>query len=626
MQANKQAGSVDPAGDVERLGLDPPHTGDMRAAWERAAAQVLRRAGRLGQDDPDSVVWQALTAQTADGVELTPLGTPEQVGDLPPTGLPGRAPFTRGTASARPAWDVRARHADPDAATTRDAALADLEGGSTSLWVAAGSGGVAVSDLAAALEQVHLDLAPVVLDAPDDPVAAADAYAAVLADRDVAPAPGTNLGGDPYAAAIRSATATSRDDARQVVTPLAERASHLGTYALAVDGTAVHDAGASDVQELAYALAAGAAYLRDLTGAGYAVDDALGLMEFRYAATCEQFPTIAKLRAARRLWHRVAELSGAGEARRGQVQHAVTSAPMLTRYDPYVNMLRTTVAAFAAGAGGAAAVTVLPFDAALGLPDAFSRRIARNTSCLLLAESHVAAVTDPAGGAHAVERLTDDLARAAWAEFGRIEETGDLAAVLEDGSLLDAVGRTATARAERVATLRQPIVGVSEFPSLGDSPPDRRPHPEGAARPDRYAAPFEKLRDDPVQTPVFLATMGTVAAHTARASYLTNVLATGGMDAVAAGATEGVDDVVRAYAAVLPTGAPVVALAGSDEAYAAWGADLVRALRESGARWVLLAGDPEASGLAVDDHAVPGVDVLALARRTRAYLDTGVSR
>ena len=187
-----------------------------------------------------------------------------------------------------------------------------------------------------------------------------------------------------------------------------------------VDATRVHDRGASDAQELAWSLATGAAYLRTLVDGGVDLDDAARLLEFRYAATDEQFPTIAKLRAARRLWARVLELSEATE--RVQRQHVVTSRPMMSKYDPWVNMLRTTVAAFAAGVGGADAVTVLPFDSTLGVPDAFGRRIARNTSSLLISESHVARVADPAGGAYAVEKLTDDLARAAWELFGRLED------------------------------------------------------------------------------------------------------------------------------------------------------------------------------------------------------------
>lgn len=185
-----------------------------------------------------------------------------------------------------------------------------------------------------------------------------------------------------------------------------------------------HEAGASAAQELGCSLAGGVALLRELTSAGLSVEAALGQLEFRYAATADQFLTIAKLRAARRVWARVAEASGADAAAGAQLQHAVTSPVMMSRRDPWVNMLRTTVASLAAGVGGADAVTVLPFDHALGLPDGFARRIARNTSTILMEESHVGRVIDPAGGSWYVERLTDELAQAAWTWFQEIERAG----------------------------------------------------------------------------------------------------------------------------------------------------------------------------------------------------------
>ena len=283
-------------------------------------------------------------------------------------------------------------------------------------------------------------------------MAAAQALVAVLRDLVVTPHPGTNLGAD--------VVTTSAAD----LTAIATLAVEAGTLAAVVDATAVHDQGASDAQELGYSLAAGAAYLRTLTEAGLSLEQALGLVEFRYAATDEQFPTIAKLRAARRLWARVAELSEAPASARGQRQHVVTSRPMMSKYDPWVNMLRTTVAAFAAGVGGADAVTVLPFDSVLGRPDAFGRRIARNTSSLLIAESHLAKVADPAGGSYAVEKLTDDLAAAAWAEFGRIEESGGLAAALADGSLQARVDEVVARREDEIAHRTRPLTGLTRVP------------------------------------------------------------------------------------------------------------------------------------------------------------------
>src|SRR5690606_31764030 len=143
-----------------------------------------------------------------------------------------------------------------------------------------------------------------------------------------------------------------------------------------------------------------------------------------------------------------------------------TSRPMMAKYDPYVNMLRTTVAAFAAGVGGAEAITVVPFDEPLGQPSALGRRNARNTSSLLIWESHIAKVVDPAGGSYAVEKLTDDLARAAWEEFGRVEAAGGVVAALEDGSLQARIDEVVAARDAQVANRRRPITGVSEFPNL----------------------------------------------------------------------------------------------------------------------------------------------------------------
>jgi methylmalonyl-CoA mutase len=290
----------------------------------------------------------------------------------------------------------------------------------------------------------------------------------------------------------------------------------------------------------------------------------------------------------------------------------VTSRPMMSKYDPWVNMLRTTVAAFAAGVGGADSVTVLPFDSVLGRPDAFGRRIARNTSSLLIAESHVAHVADPAGGAYAVEKLTDDLARAGWAELGRIEEAGGIEAALADGSMRARIDETVARREEEVARRRRPLTGVTEFPNLAEVLPEREPD-ETVGRVRRYGASFEALRDDPATTPVFLATMGSVAAHTARATFASNLLAAGGIAVDVAGPTATADELVAAY-----DGQPVVCLAGSDPTYAEWAPAAITALRDAGARWVILAGKPD--DLDVDDSCAMGVDALAFLNRTREHL------
>jgi methylmalonyl-CoA mutase len=399
-----------------------------RAEWRELVAGVLRKAGR--QDLPDPVE-EALAVPVATGVRVAPLYTAEDAGDLPTAvGVPGLAPFVRGArAGTDPAggvpggWDVRQRHADPDVAVTREAIAADLENGVTSLWLVLGEGAIPVDSLGEVLSDVLLDLAPVTIQGGPT---AAEAFLALAEGRDLAP--GGSLGLDPLG--LHAASGQAQD--LSGLADVARRAAaHAGLRTVVIDGTVFADAGASAVEELGCSLAAGTAYLRALTDGGLSVDEAFGQLEFRYSASADQFTTIAALRAARRLWDRVGEVSGAAPDLRAQRQHAVTSSVMTTKHDPWVNLLRTTVACFAAGVGGADVVTVQPFDAALGLPDAFSRRIARNTQSLLVEEGHLARVLDPAGGSWYVESLTESLAQAAWEWFTEIERAGGLAAALD---------------------------------------------------------------------------------------------------------------------------------------------------------------------------------------------------
>ncbi|WP_237111603.1 methylmalonyl-CoA mutase family protein [Nocardioides sp. WS12] len=577
------------------LPLAQPEDVHTRADWEAATAAVLRKTRKLSDADPDTAVWDKLTRKTLDGIGITPIGTPADLEGVQTSGRPTRAG----------AWDIRARIAGPDAKSLNEQALVDLDGGVTSLWVQAGP----ETDLTALLNEVLLDLAPVVLDPTGDPVAVATAFLDAFETSSYTNLhPDTNLGVDPISASLRVSTGSTneRADFDQLVA-VAKLAIDRGIRGVVVDATAAHDLGASDVQELGFSIFVATTYLRVLAEAGIEPAVAADLIEFRYAATDEQFPTIAKLRAARRLWARVLELSGVSTGSTTGVeqrQHAVTSRPMLTKYDPYVNMLRTTVAAFAAGVGGADAVTVLPFETPVGQPDLFGRRIARNVSHLLIDESHVAKVADPAGGAFAVEKLTDDLAVAAWAELGLLETDGLDAFRVR---IEDVVAR----REAEIVTRKRPITGLTEFPNLAEVLPERAPSEDGASV-RRYGASFEALRDAPAASPVFLATLGTVAQHTARATFVSNLLAAGGIAVDVAGPTAGVEEVVAAFGKQA-----VVCLAGTDDAYAEWGSAAAAALREAGAVHVIIAG--KATDWA-DDSAAMGVDALAFLNRTREKL------
>lgn len=489
--------------------------------------------------------------------------------------------------------------------------LADLENGVTSLWLVAGEGGIPVSSLDRVLDGVLLDLAPVVLDAGDQVGPAARELLRLFAERGVAKdAARGNLGADPLGHEARTGRPVAFAAAAELARLCAKEYPQL--RALTVDALPYHEAGGSAAQELGASLATGVGYLRELTEAGLSVEQACGQLEFRYAATADQFLTIAKLRAARRLWARVAEVSGAPGAG-AQIQHVVTSPVMMSRRDPWVNMLRTTIATLAAGAGGADSVTVLSFDHALGLPDAFARRIARNTSTILIEESHLSRVVDPAGGSWYVERLTDELAHAGWEFFQGIERGGGQAAVLRSGRLAEDLADTWRARSGRLATRREPVTGVSEFPFLAEKPVLRESAPEprsgGLPRVRRDEA-YEALRARSdahlaatgSRPRIYLAALGPAAAHTARLTFAANLFQAGGVEPVTEGPFE-------------DSGATEVCLCSSDALYEEQAESEAARLRAAGASHVFLAGRP-GQYPGVDAYVFAGCDAVAVLSAT----------
>lgn len=584
--------------------------------WQTLVEGVLRKSGK---DVTGEAALEALSTTLENGLTTRPLYTSRD--SAPPAGLPGFAPFTRGAGPAGNAaggWDVRQRHALTDPARLNEALLADLENGVTSLWLAVGGpGGVPVSGLAPALDGVLLDLAPLALDAGDDAGDAAAELVRLYADRGVAPeAVRGSLGIDPLGRSARTGGAPDLTTAVEWAGRCAE--AYPGLRALSVDALPYHEAGGGAAQELGLSLATGVAYLRALTAAGMSVGAACSQLEFRYAATADQFLTIAKLRAARRLWARVAQACGAPGAG-AQRQHAVTSSVMMTRRDPWVNMLRTTLACLGAGVGGADAVTVLPFDEALGLPDAFARRIARNTSTILMEESHLARVVDPAGGSWYVERLTEELAVAAWEFFQEIERAGGQEAATASGLVAERLAATWEKRSRDLARRKEPVTGVSEFPHLAERPVEREAAPvapSGGLPKVRRDEAFEALRSRSdahlaatgARPAVFLAALGPASAHTARVSFAANLFQAGGVEPVHRPVTVDPSTVADAFAA---SGARVACLCSSDALYEREAAETAAALVAAGADRVMLAGRPgEVDG--VDTYVFAGCDAVAV--------------
>ena len=587
-----------------------------RSDWEELAAAGLR--GRS---------LASLTTTTADGIELIPVHGPDthdSSGD--PAGLPGTGDRTRGSRAAgnlAGGWDVRALVADDGPAAANATVLDELLRGSTSVLLDPKAIGIdTADDLARTLDGVHLEMTSVaLLPGPSTP-----AVAGWLLDRweadGVAPADRRGvLGLDPIGVAARHGETPSWDEALALV----DRCGDLpGILPVVVDATPYADAGATDARQLGWTTAAGVEALRALVDHGLAVDEALARLSFTLSADADQFATIARMRAARRLWARVAGSSGATESSWGQVQHALGAASDVTARDPWTNLLRGTVAAFAAGLGGADAVTVRPFDSGLGRSDEFGRRTARNTQLLLLEESSLAAVVDPAGGSWYVEHLTDRLAEAAWAHLQSVEADGGMAAALASGRISAEAEACWTDRSARLATRAEAVTGVSEFPDIDEERPSRPAAPAGPTgllplR--RRSAAFEALRDvgEATSGTVGVLALGPRAEHTARTTFAANLYAIAGLRTTP----------VEASDRDLPA---VVVVCGSDERYASDGAATVAAVRAAGATRIHLAGrdsvlgDEVADALrdaGVDEFVHARSDVVAVLARTLDGLGAG---
>lgn len=587
--------------------------------WEKEVLKVLNRGRPEGKELTIEQAYKRLQSASVDDLKYKPLYTIADAVD--DQGYPGSSPFTRGTTirdGAMDAWDVCQLHEDPDVATSRDAVVTDLERGCTSIWVRLDPDAISPTDLAQVLGGVKLEAAPVMVSSRSDQAAAAEALLSVLKDsgRGADDIVG-NLGVDPIGHAALNGTAPQLAVA---VDAYKKAVAWPKLTPLVVDSTIYHNAGAGDVQELAYAIATGLEYVRALTDAGIDLDDAFGAMLFRVSASTDQFNTMARLRALRMLWARVGEVLGVSESSKGARQHAVTSYRQITRDDPYVNMLRATIQTFAASAGGAESITVLPFDAAWGLPDAFARRIARNTQIVLAEESNIGRVNDPGGGGWYLESLTAQLGQAAWQLFGELDAEG-MAANVANGTVKAQIARTVADRAKLLANRSIPLTGVSMFPNMHEAPLSTRPRPAAPTyaglSPVRDAELFEALRDRASGSgaKVVLACLGARRDFGAREGFTSNVFQVAGI------ATPLIEGATAENVAAQLDGAKVAVLCSNAKMYAEHALPVAKALKAAGVTRVLLAGsikeigagDP--SGL-IDGTVFAGMDVVELLEST----------
>jgi methylmalonyl-CoA mutase len=580
-----------------------------RARWRKGVAAVLAKSTRRDPEALGPEPERLLDSPTYEGIAIRALYT--AFDELPEPALPGEWPFLRGGDALRDVksgWKVAEalpanRVAGVAPEDVNAAVLAGLAEGVSALLIRVGESGVAPGQLEKALYGVYLSMVPVIVDAGAGYRAACDVLLELVAqvESDQRATLSIDLGADPLTATLSDRPAPT---IQEVVGIAKQVADGHGVRAITVDGPAFHNLGADATWELAGSIAAALAYLRVLTESGLPVAKALAQISFRLSADDDQFMTIAKMRALRRLWARVAEVVGEPEGG-AAVVHAETSLPMMTQRDPWVNMLRTTLAAFGAGVGGADTVLVFPFDVAIpggfpGMATSFARRMARNIQLLLLEESHVGRILDPAGGSWFVEDLTEQLAQQAWQHFQSIEKHGGFA----DASdyIAGQIGEIAARRIDDIAHRRTAITGVNEYPNLAEPalPQNDSPHsPLAAGNLTRYAAGFEALRDRSdayldrtgSRPQALLLPLGPLAEHNIRATFAANLLASGGIEAVNPGTVDA-DGVAEAVA---DAGSPTIAvICGTDSRYGTETGAVVEAARNAGISHICLAGPQKA--------------------------------
>lgn len=644
--------------DTEALTLAADFPAADREAWRKLAEAALKGAPfdkaltrRLAEDIVTDPIYAADTGQTPADAATRNAGALERVAL---------------------GWDIRQLHAHPDPEAVNKSALADLERGVNSVILrldkAGRRGGTAADDpenagvdgvllhsvdaLDTALNGVFLEAATVSLQPGGAFGATAAMMRALWERRGIGKAEVLgHLGADPLGALAAEGMLPEPLDAS--LNRMAKLAADTAkTYpkvtTVSVDTSAYHGAGANEAMDLAYALATGVAYLRAMEAAGLSVEVAARQIEFSLPVGVDVFLGIAKLRAARRLWVEILGACGVAQDARTMRLHVVTAPNAWAGRDPWVNMLRATVATFAGAVGGADSITVLPYSHACGLPDGFARRIARNTQIILAEESNLAKVGDPAGGSWYVENLTDQLAAKAWDRFRAIEAAGGMARHLTSGAVAKECAEAWAERERRIAGRREELTGVNAFPKVDETPidvesVDRKALVAAAAQglagdqtldgllgaegaPETITAPtahrlgeaFEILRDAAdaaARRPTaLLVLLGGPAMSTARATFARNHLGTGGVACVDADGDTG-----DLKAALAKAGTDLAVICSSDSIYAERAAETAKALKAAGAREVLLAGRPSDHKAAwaqagIDGYLFAGDDTLATVR------------
>jgi len=572
---------------------------------------------------------------TRDGIVVEALGTKKSI-------VPNRQ-----SKRAHGNWSINSLNWGTNAEWVNKDILTDLERGASAIaiTVAESGSGVSPSSLPAALEGVYLDMVPLTLILREDFEAGVDAYEKLIKER--AYTSGVlsgSLGVDPigtlgHVGRLATTVEKAVNIGAEIAKRWAKQQPHVATFK--ADGTVFSNAGASECTEIAAAVSSAIVYMRAMEQAGLPLEVAASQIQFTLSATAELWLTIAKFRAARRVWAGV--LSACGVENVPMKINGVTASNAVTMKDPWVNILRGTAACFAAGIGGADVITTLPHDIEYNDCDSFSRRIARNIQIILTEESHLASVSDPAAGSFSLEKLTSDLAEKSANLLADLESSGGVVANLRSGALVEKITKVATQRAAQIRRREISITGVSEFPNIHETPlegpgniymvnPAQLPPAGEEITPlpfCRLAQEFENLRfesddltdENGARPKIALINLGVPADFTARAAFSKNFFEAGGIEAVASPGLESIENAVATFSA---SGASLAVICGSDQRYNEMGIEVAQALKQAGCVRLYLAGKPEnlsaLESAGVDEAIFAGCDVIDALERAYAAL------
>ncbi|GJQ61670.1 MAG: methylmalonyl-CoA mutase [Melioribacteraceae bacterium] len=664
-----------------------------------------------------------LVTKTYEGINLQPAYRREDIKDLPlKDDKPGFGSYVRSTKIGgyiEKPWDIAQEIPYGDAEEFNDALKYDLKRGQTAINIVldeatklgldadyakpeqVGKGGLsfsAILSMKRAFKDIDLTKYPVYVDAGYTSTPFISLFAAYLKKENINIADITgSIDADPIGYLAETgelpiSLENAYDELKSVTEWATKNASGIKT--IHINAAVYNNAGAGAVQELAYALSTAVEYISQLTERGLKVEDIASKIRFTFGIGPNYFMEIAKLRAVRVLWAKVLESYGVAADQRKMFIHAKASQFNQTVYDPYVNMLRTTTEAFSAVVGGVDSMHTNPFDETIGLPDSFSRRIARNTQIILKEESHLDQLIDPAGGSYYVEWLTNEVAKKAWELFGELDEKGGIVETLKSGEANKKIAAVNEARAKDFKKRKEVLVGTNMYANMTEKKitpkvvdhkglhekrtkylqayrisGDNGKHESILAKLQQlvdkssadvitvgaeaylegatigeiskavFANPGEKVTADKIKTyriaeifeelrdaslayqektgsapKIFLATMGSLKQHKARADFSRGFFEAGGFNVIYPKGFDTPEAAAKEFAA---SRAKVAVLCSTDDTYPELVDPFVKAAKTRGDVTVILAGYPkdkveEYKAAGVDDFIYLGADVYAI--------------